>query len=67
MDKADTCAFRRILDAIAEKFGKFAYTEIYEDGSGYICDTIKEDSILAEFNGLGELATILEIPVEELP
>jgi hypothetical protein len=51
------CALRRILDAVAEKFNKHAYVEIYEDGSGLIRDQIK--GILAQFDGLGELATIL--------
>jgi hypothetical protein len=62
-NRTDTCALRRTLDAVAEKFGKFAYTEIYGDGSGSIFDDVGvngESAILAQFDGLGELATILE-------
>jgi hypothetical protein len=60
--KSDICALRRTLDTVAEKFGKFAYVEIHEDGSGLVRDNpggLKGEQILAQFDGLGELATIL--------
>lgn len=56
---------RRILDIVKEKFGDMAYLELHTDGSGYIMEhkgSPPKDQLvflLAEFDGLGELATIL--------
>jgi len=69
MTKTETCAFRRILDKIAEKFGRYAYLELYEDGSGFIGDKLGGGPVgitVVGFDGLGELSTILETPLEEL-
>lgn len=59
--KTDICTLRKIIDRIAEKFGKSAYVEFCEDGSGLIGDKLVDDDkyIVVEFDGLGELSTIL--------
>lgn len=66
LTKADTVALRRILDKIAEKFGQYAYIELCEDGSGFIGDKLGGGSKVVEFDGLGELSTILETPLVDM-
>jgi len=70
ISKTDICAIRRTLDKISDKFGKYACVFLCEDGSGFIGDKLGGDpreNKVVEFDGLGELATILETPLEELP
>ena len=66
ISKSDTLALRRVLDKIAKKFGQYAYVELCEDGSGFIGDKLGVGIRVVEFDGLGELSTILETPLEEL-
>ena len=66
ISKADTVALRRTLDKIAEKFGRYAYLELCEDGSGFIGDKLGGGCKVVEFDGLGELSTILETPLVDM-
>lgn len=66
MTKAETCAFRRVLDKIANKFGQYAYLELCEDGSGFIGDKLGGGCKVVEFDGLGELSTILKTPLVDM-
>ena len=66
MSTSDTIALRRILDKIAEKFGQYAYLQICEDGSGFIGEKLGGEHKVVEFDGLGELSTILETPLEDM-
>ena len=62
----DILAIRRLIDRVAEKFGNNStWLELYPDGSGDImCLSTGTDygisTSIAEFDGLGELAEILE-------
>jgi hypothetical protein len=47
-----------MIDMVHEKFGEWAYIELYTDGSGKIYD--EKDKKVEEFDGLGEFAKILE-------
>ena len=49
---------RTMIDMVHEKFGEWAYIELYTDGSGEIYN--EKDRKVAGFDGLGELAEILE-------
>lgn len=64
--RRDMLATRRLLDRISEKFGQYAFVELCEDGSGFIGDKMGGGSKVVEFDGLGELTTILETPLEDL-
>lgn len=73
LTKTETIALRMILDKIAEKFGQYAYLELCEDGSGFIGDRMnglvrnpKDGCKLIQFDGLGELSTILETPLVDM-
>ena len=44
LTKAETVALRRVLDKIAEKFGKYAYLELCDDGSGFIGNKLGVDA-----------------------
>lgn len=66
ISKSDTLALRRILDKISAKFGQYAYLELCEDGSGFIGDKLGGGCKVVEFDGLGELSTIMETPLDDL-
>ena len=53
---------RLLIDRMKEKFTDDVYLELYADGSGFIrsCQRNSSGDIVEEFDGLGELATILE-------
>lgn len=66
ISNTDIIALRRTLDKIADKFGKYAYVEFCEDGSGFIGEKLGGKHKVVEFDGLGELSTILETPLENM-
>lgn len=60
VDKRTIIALSRVLDKISEKYGKHVKITMWEDESGKIHIHDKE---LDDFDGLGELITLLEQPL----
>jgi len=62
-------SIRAIMECIKKRFGADAYLELYMDGSGFIrlAQRPNPDKLLVDFDGLGELAMILESRTDPNP